>query len=130
MTNARSRNPAGVWQYSYRGVSGNKATKSSGPAVPEPKFRIGPPGVSSGVSFRNLPDASLLEIRKICQHYEGKCSGKYASDSLAGRYVFQMAREIMAQVQALSHNSGGQGQRVRDLETILGEWNENFGKNR
>ena len=27
----------------------------------------------------------------------------------------------------MSHSSGGQGQKVRDLEMVLAEWNENFG---
>jgi hypothetical protein len=110
--------------------------------------------VSSGLSFRNLPDASLLAIRQICTHYEKKCSGKvglmgsslifcpagglsllkgnlqpcltltptppqYSAKSLASRYIFQMSREILSQLQAMSHNAGGAGQRVRDLESIL-----------
>ena len=39
-----------------------------------------------------------------------------------------MSREIMSQLQAMSHNAGGAGQRVRDLESILTEWNDNFGR--
>ena len=34
----------------------------------------------------------------------------------------------MAQLQAMSHNAGGAGQKVRDLESILEEWNDNFGR--
>jgi hypothetical protein len=30
-----------------------------------------------------------------------------------------MSREILSQLQAMSHNAGGAGQRVRDLESIL-----------
>ena len=89
---------------------------------------VGPPGVSSGISFRNLPDASLMAIRSVCLHFEKKCSGQYSSKSLASRYIFQMSREIQGQLQAMSANSGGQGQRVRDLENVLTEWNENFGR--
>jgi hypothetical protein len=69
-----------------------------------------------------------MAIRSICLHYEKKCSGQYSTNSLASRYIFQMTREIMSQLQAMSHNSGGQGQRVRDLENVLTEWNENFGR--
>ncbi|CAN0291926.1 unnamed protein product, partial [Ectocarpus fasciculatus] len=47
--------------------------------------RIGPAGVSSGVSLRALPPARLEDLTKICQHYEEKCSGVYASDSAAAR---------------------------------------------
>ena len=39
-----------------------------------------------------------------------------------------MSREILSQLQAMSHNAGGAGQRVRDLESILQEWNDNFGR--
>ena len=42
-----------------------------------------------------------MAIRQICTHYEKKCSGKYSTNSLASRYVFQMSREIMAQLQAM-----------------------------
>ena len=34
----------------------------------------------------------------------------------------------MAQLQAMSHSAGGAGQRVRDLESVLKEWNDNFGR--
>ncbi|GMI43454.1 hypothetical protein TeGR_g1245 [Tetraparma gracilis] len=118
---------SGNWQYAYHAPKTN--TRTAKPAIPEPKARVGPPGVSSGVSFRNLPDASLMSIRDICSHYEKKCSGAYSSNSLAGRYVFQMSREIGAQLQAMSASSGGQGQRVRDLENVLEEWNACFGRN-
>ena len=60
--------------------------------IPEPRHRVGPKGVSSGISFRNLPPPSLDEIKKICEHYQEKCSGTYKS--LASRYVYQMATEI------------------------------------
>ena len=61
--------------------------------IPEPRHRVGPKGVSSGISFRNLPPPSLDEIKKICEHYQEKCSGTY--ESLASRYVYQMATEIV-----------------------------------
>ena len=32
------------------------------------------------------------------------------------------------ELQAMTHNAGGSGQRVRDLESVLTEWNENFGR--
>ena len=60
--------------YAYNPPKSN--SKTAQPEIPEPQFRVGPPGVSSGLSFRNLPDASLLAIRQICTHYEKKCSGK------------------------------------------------------
>ncbi len=67
------------------------------------KQRVGPKGVSSGVSLRRFPDPSLQAIIDICDHYEAKCSGKYVS--LASRYVFHMSKEIRAQIDALKQCS-------------------------
>ena len=73
--------------------------------VPEPRHRVGPKGVSSGISFRQLPQPSLSEIKKVCEHYQEKCAGTY--NSLASRYVYQMANEIEGLVEALE--GGGYG---------------------
>ena len=51
------------------------------------------------MSFRSLPEPSLNEIRKICEHYEAKCSGQYSS--LAYRYVLELAKEIKSQVDGI-----------------------------
>lgn len=75
-----------------------KRTKTNIP-IPEPRHRVGPKGVSSGISFRDLPQPSLDEIKKICEHYQEKCAGTYKS--LASRYVYQMATEIEHLVDAL-----------------------------
>ena len=82
-----------------------KARKKTDIPVPEPRHRVGPKGVSSGISFRQLPPASLGEIKKVCEHYQTKCAGTY--DSLASRYVYQMATEIEDLVEALE--GGGYG---------------------
>ena len=47
--------------------------------------RIAPAPVGSGISTRKLPAPSLSDLRKICNHYERKAGGKYASDSRAAR---------------------------------------------
>lgn len=73
--------------------------RSMRPIIPEPKHRIAPKGVSSGISFRNLPAPSLSTIKKICEHYESKCSGQY--NSLASRYVLQMGQEIRSQIEGM-----------------------------
>lgn len=70
----------------------NPKNKKTDIPIPEPRHRVGPKGVSSGISFRNLPPPSLEEIKKICEHYQEKCSGTYKS--LASRYIYQMATEI------------------------------------
>jgi hypothetical protein len=70
----------------------NLKNKKTDIPIPEQRHRVGPKGVSSGISFRNLPPPSLDEIKKICEHYQEKCSGTYKS--LASRYVYQMATEI------------------------------------
>ena len=55
--------------------------------------------IYSLVSFRNLPAPSLSTIKKICEHYESKCSGQY--NSLASRYVLQMGQEIRSQIEGM-----------------------------
>ncbi len=82
-----------------------KSRKKTDIPVPEPRHRVGPKGVSSGISFRQLPPASLGEIKKVCEHYQTKCAGTY--NSLASRYVYQMATEIEDLVEALEGEGYG-----------------------
>ncbi|KAL3823926.1 hypothetical protein ACHAXA_007897 [Cyclostephanos tholiformis] len=79
-------------------MSRNIRKKSDIP-IPEPRHRVGPKGISSGISFRDLPPPSLDEIKNICDHYKVKCAGTYKS--LASRYVYQMATEIDQLVDSL-----------------------------
>jgi len=95
------------------------------PLIPEPRHRVGPKGVSSGVSFRKLPDTSLQAIINICSHYEAKCSGKY--ETLASRYLFQMGREVLSQVYALAEAAKEDEKVFQELEGAVHEWNEHFG---
>ena len=82
--------------------------------VPEPRHRVAPAGVSSGISFRELPPPSLDEIRKVCEHYQQKCAGTYKS--LASRYVYQMATEIEHLVDAIK--DGGYLSEAGSLSTL------------
>lgn len=84
-----------------------KTRKKTDIPVPEPRHRVGPKGVSSGISFRELPPPSLGEIKKVCEHYQTKCAGTY--NSLASRYVYQMATEIEDLVEALEGGYGSEG---------------------
>lgn len=54
--------------------------------------RLGP--LSSGISARKLPSASLEEIRKACDHYERKCSGRYHDNVAAARHLKDLADEV------------------------------------
>lgn len=83
----------------HRPSNEKELPRSLRPPIPEPLHRVAPKGISSGISFRNLPTASFNAIRKICNHYEAKCSGTY--DSLASRYVVQMAREVRCQIDCM-----------------------------
>ncbi|KAG5185111.1 hypothetical protein JKP88DRAFT_255127 [Tribonema minus] len=87
--------------------------------MPEPSHRVGPPGVSSGVSLRHLPDTTFKAVAAICQHYEEKCSGKYASDSAAARYVFDLSREVQSQLAALEAQAQDREARVASLSSTL-----------
>lgn len=87
--------------------------------IPEPRHRVGPKGVSSGISFRNLPPPSLDEIKKICEHYQIKCAGTYKS--LASRYLYQMASEIDILVDALKASEFPGDERDRYFDAISAE---------
>lgn len=85
-----------------------KIRKKTDISVPEPRHRVGPKGVvSSGISFRELPPPSLGEIKKVCEHYQTKCAGTY--NSLASRYVYQMATEIEDLIEALEGGYASEG---------------------
>jgi hypothetical protein len=47
--------------------------------------RVGPKGVSSGVSFRELPEPCFSQLKKVCLHYTEKCAGKYENNKMAAR---------------------------------------------
>ncbi|KAL3801006.1 hypothetical protein HJC23_002299 [Cyclotella cryptica] len=85
----------------------NSNRKKTDILIPEPRHRVGPKGVSSGISFRNLPPPSLDEIKKVCEHYQDKCAGTY--ESLASRYVYQMASEIEDLVDIMKGESSASG---------------------
>ena len=80
--------------------------------------------MSSGISFRKLPDPSLQAIVDICNHYEAKCAGKY--ETLVSRYLIQMKKEILSQVYALAQSAKDDEKLFVELESIVNEWNENF----
>ncbi|CAM9426510.1 unnamed protein product, partial [Ectocarpus sp. 12 AP-2014] len=111
------------WKLSYSVAPGEMRSV----AMPEPQHRIGPAGVSSGVSLRSLPPARLEDLTKICQHYEEKCSGVYASDSAAARYLFQLSREVQQVAAALEQERSSQTLGNLQAEQLLKEWNESFG---
>ena len=72
---------------------------SVSPILPEPMARLSPTG--TGISVRKLPAPSFTALRKACQFYEVKCSGKYSAKSAAARYLFQLSREVQEQIVAL-----------------------------
>ena len=98
------------------------------PPVPEPEFpRIAPTG--TGISLRegDVPPASLANIRSACHFYELKCSGKYSSKTLAGRYVFNLSREVQRQVIALEKADSAKTNRISYLEQLVRNWEDTFG---
>ena len=54
-----------------------------------------PRPVASGISFRegDLGDAKVVDLIKVCDFYEAKASGKYATPVACGRYVHDLARK-------------------------------------
>jgi hypothetical protein len=103
--------------------------KSNGGVI----HRVGPAPVSSGISFRALPEPTLLQVIKICQHHEAKAaaasastSGSSSAASAAARYVYDLSREVQDVIRVLSVSEDAANARVMELESILREWNEVF----
>jgi hypothetical protein len=88
----------------WRGAGKGSSPTAGGAAVtaatnrdspPMPVFgRVGP--LSSGLSTRTLPAASFEEVRRACDHYERKCSGRYSDNVAAARHLKNLADEVRA----------------------------------
>jgi hypothetical protein len=94
--------------------------------------RVAPSPVSSGISFRALPEPTLVQVIKICQHHEEKAAAASASASgsasasSAARYVYDLSREVQDIIRVLSLTEDAANARVMELESILRDWNEVF----
>lgn len=107
--------------------------KSNQTAKQGVQHRVGPSPVSSGISFRALPEPTLIQVIKICQHHEAKAaaasastSGSSSAASAAARYVYDLSREVQDVIRVLSLTEDAANARVMELESILREWNEVF----
>ena len=98
---------------------------SASPILPEPMARLSPTG--TGISVRKLPAPSFTALRKACQFYEVKCSGKYSAKSAAARYLFQLSREVQEQIVALEKSDAAKMRRIGFLENLIKEWEDVFG---
>ena len=98
---------------------------SASPVLPEPMARLSPTG--TGISVRKLPAPSFTALRKACQFYEVKCSGKYSAKSAAARYLFQLSREVQEQIVALEKSDAAKMRRIGFLENLIKEWEDVFG---
>ena len=101
--------------------------------VAEPLPRRAPAGVTSGVSQRVAGAVGAEAIRRICQHYVEKCSGRYTDNVMAARYVHQLADEVLIQLDSLrepasaaAENNSTQPALTSRMEELLNEWNEYF----
>eukprot|EP01138_Halocafeteria_seosinensis_P015144 gb/GECG01015457.1/.p1 GENE.gb/GECG01015457.1/~~gb/GECG01015457.1/.p1 ORF type:complete len:634 (+),score=97.71 gb/GECG01015457.1/:1-1902(+) len=89
--------------------------------------RVAPDPVSSGISFRNLPEATLEQIIRCCHHYEEKASGKYSARTLAARYLFDLSREVQDLTRVLRNREAERESRIRYLEHLVKNWADVFG---
>ena len=94
--------------------------------IPEPVHRMAAEGAGTGISVREQPSSCVDEVRKICLHYVSKCSGKYVDSKLAGRYVHQMAEEVMSQLKGVAAQIRAQESNPEILQELLDEWNDQF----
>ncbi|KNC48154.1 uncharacterized protein AMSG_04383 [Thecamonas trahens ATCC 50062] len=96
--------------------------------INEPVHRVAPEPVSSGISFRKLPRASLIELGRVCDHYEAKGAGTYGRGSKATRYVYDMAKEVRQIIRGLEEEERAASLHTQHLERIVGEWHDVFGR--
>lgn len=94
--------------------------------IAEPVHRIGPQGVSSGVSLREFPLSCTQEIQNICLHYVHKCMGKYEDNKVASRYVYQMSDEILKLLSGALEELKWREDRPIIYQNLLDEWNKCF----
>ena len=99
--------------------------------VAEPLPRRPPAGVTSGISQRVAGAVGAEAIRRICQHYVEKCSGRYTDNVMAARYVHQLADEVLVQLDSLREPAAAaavsaQPALTSRMEELLNEWNEYF----
>jgi len=94
--------------------------------IAEPRHRVGPIGVSSGISHRELPSGCVEQVRQICLHYVSKCAGKYSNNVVAARYVHHMADEVISQLAGVAEQIQRHESNPQLFQKLLDEWNASF----
>ena len=89
-------------------------------------IRLGPRGVSSGISLREFPKSCIQQVQEICLHYTEKCGGKYVDNKVAARYVHQMSDEIIKQLAGVAAQIRWHEQEPALFKALLDEWKEFF----
>lgn len=89
-------------------------------------YRIPPGGTTTGASLRTVPTSCIQQVKEICLHYVGKCSGKYIDNKAAARYVHQMADEIILQLSGVANEIKRTRGEPEIYQGLIEEWNEHF----
>jgi hypothetical protein len=84
--------------------------------------RCAPAPLSSGVSFRRLPTASIEHVSRTVDHWLEKTRGSYEHPS--SRHTFEMGHELKALIEPLRAEEARKDARLRTLEEMLAQWNE------
>lgn len=94
----------------------------------EPLHRIGPEGVSSGISLRekDFKISSVKAVKEICLHFVQKCMGKYANNKASARYIHQMADEVIGQLAGVTAQIQKHEAEPEAYQALLDEWKQNF----
>ena len=66
----------------------------------------------------------MAEVRKICQHYVRKASGKYINNVTAARYIHQMAEDVLSQLADVSAQIKRHESHPEVYQELLDSWNE------
>ena len=88
--------------------------------------RVAPYPVSSGISHRSLPPASIDAIVEVCDHHMS-CSARQRLTPVS-RHLFDMANEVKGLLAPLKLEDTRRQARVSYLEGMLKSWFDVFGE--
>ena len=87
------------------------------------QVRVAPAPLGSGISFRNLPEPTLVHLTQTCQFYERKGAG---NDRNVKRLLFDLSRDVQAIAYRLQDKKKTKIELSRRAREHLQDWDRCF----
>ena len=87
------------------------------------QVRVAPAPLGSGISFRNLPEPTLIHLTQTCQFYERKGAG---NDKNVKRLLFDLSRDVQAIAFRLQDKKKTKIELSRRAREHLQDWDRCF----